>query len=311
MGNPALARSDDLGRRFYTFGDPPEAYWSVTTILNVYPKFLNAHYAKMSAELAFEALLERGPHSRSAAIINRLAARGRADFVERQARGELTSLKLAKQSDRDLALRWVKGAADRHRDAAAERGSAAHAEAEQMVLQHARAEARLYLAHEAIVPWRDDLAPYQAAFTAFVEDKHPEWLAAEASVFNRTQAYAGTLDMIVRLTMPDGRVLTVLVDIKTGKAIYPEVALQLAPYARAEFVAHPDGRTELPMIPVDAGAVLHLRANGTYEFREVRIDPAIFDGFLFVRETFRFVTETSKTVLLQDLTGPTMEVLTH
>jgi hypothetical protein len=330
---PVLAGRDDLGRRFYTFGDPPEAFWSVTTIISGgVPKFLHAHYAKMAAELAFDAILERGPYSRPTAIINRLAARGRAWVAERQAAGELTSIKLAKLGPRDLALRWIKGAADRHRDAAAERGSAVHAEAELLVLSHAREAARLYLDHQAIAPWPEDLAAYQRAFVAWVDDFHPEFLAAEASVFNRTQAYAGTLDTIIRILAGDlvtaieaiggprlvrrfevelwewlraldpETPIQVIVDFKTGKAVYAEVALQLAPYARGEFIGAPDGRTELPMIPVDLGAVLHLRADGTYQFRLVRIDESIFAAFCFAREVYRFVNETAKTVLLQDLT---------
>jgi hypothetical protein len=302
MSNPMLARNDAEGRRFYTFGDPPEAFWSVTTIISGgVPKHLQAHYAKMSAELAFEAIVERGPHSRSGAIVRRLAALGRADVEARQARGELTSIKLAKLSSRDLALRWIKGAADRHRDAAAERGSAVHAEAEQLVLHHARQSARLYLDRSLVAAWPPELEPYQASFVQWVDDFHPEFLAAEATVFNRTQAYAGTLDTIVRLTLEDGTTLLVLVDFKTGKAIYPEVALQLATYARAEFIGHPDGVTELPMLEVDAGAVLHLTPKG-YQFRLVRIDQPIFDAFCFAREVYRFVNDTAKTVLLQDLT---------
>lgn len=308
MGNPTLARSDDLGRRFYTFGNPTEAFWSVTTIISGgVPKFLHAHYAKMAAELAFEDLLARGPHSRATAVVRRWARAGRAWVEERQAAGELTSIKLAKLSERDLALRWVKGAADRHRDAAAERGSAVHAEAEQLVLHHARAAARLYLDHEFIAAWPEELADYQASFVSWVDDFHPEFLAAEATVFNRSQAYAGTLDAIVRLTLPDGSTLVVIVDFKTGKAVYPEVALQLAAYARAEFVGAPDGVTELAPEAIDAGAVLHLTPKG-YQFRLVRIDQPIFDAFLFAREVYRFVNETSKTVLLQDLTPAHEEV---
>lgn len=304
MSNPTLARNDELGRRFYTFGDPPEAFWSVTTIISGgVPKHLQAHYAKMAAELAYEAILERGPYSRPGAIVNRLAARGRTWVAERQAAGELTSIKLANLSQKELALRWIKGAADRHRDAAAERGSAVHAEAEQLVLQHAREASKLVLNHEQIKPWPEDLRAYQDAFVQWVDDFQPEFLAAEASVFNRAQAYAGTLDAIARITLADRTVITPIVDFKTGKAVYPEVALQLAPYARGEFIAAPDGRTELPMIPVDCGAVLHLTPKG-YQFRLVRIDQPIFDAFCFAREVYRFVTETAKTVLLQDLTIP-------
>jgi len=324
MGNPALARADDLGRRFYTFGDPPEAFWSVTTLIGGgVPKFLHNHYAKMAAELAYEAILERGPYSRPGAILNRLAARGRGWVAERQARGELKSIKLDRLTREELALRWIKGAADRHRDAAADRGSAVHAEAEQLVLVHAREAARLVLDHQAIAAWPEELAPYQAAFIEWVDDFHPEFLAAEATVFSRSQAYGGTLDCIVRLWVGDlvailerawravpawlavyapDDLISVIVDFKTGKAVYPEVALQLAPYARAEFIGHPDGRTELPMIEgIVAGAVLHLTPAG-YQFRFVRIDDAIFDSFCFAREVFRFLNETGKTVLLEDLT---------
>jgi hypothetical protein len=302
MANPVLARSDDLGRRFYTFGDPPEAFWSVTTIISGgVPKHLQAHYAKMAAELAYASILERGPYSRAGAIIRRLAKLGAQHIIERQARGELVSIKLAKQTEKDLALRWLKGAADRHRDAAAERGSAVHAEAEQLVLTHARESARLYLAHETVKPWPDEIAPYQRSFTNWIDDYHPEFLAAEATVFNRTQAYAGTLDIIARIELPGGVVIVPVIDIKSGRAVYPEVALQNAAYARGEFIGHPDGVTEIPMIPTDSGAVLHLTPKG-YEFRLVRIDGPIFDAFCFAREVYRFVEETSKTVLLQDLT---------
>lgn len=301
MARPTLAGNDDAGRRFYTWGD--EAFWSVTTLINGgIPKFLHAHYAKMAAELALDAIVERGPHSRAGAIVRRLAERGRADVVERQARGELTSIKLAKLTGRDLALRWVKGAADRHRDAAAERGSAVHDQAEALVLQHAREASRLHLEHDAIAPWPAELEGYQRAFVSWVDDYAPEFLAAEASVFNRAQAYAGTLDAIARIHLPDGSSLVPVIDYKSGKAVYAEVALQLAAYARGEFVGAPDGVTELPLPVVDAGAVLHLRADGTYQFRLVRIDDVVFSAFLFGREVFRWLDETSKTVLLQDLT---------
>jgi hypothetical protein len=333
MTGPALARNDADGRRFYTFGSPPEAFWSVTTIISGgVPKHLQAHYAKLAAELAYAAIVERGPNSRSSAIVRRLASLGRADVVERQARGELKSIKLAKLSTRDLALRWIKGAADRHRDAAAARGTAVHQEAEQLVLAHAREASRLILDRQAIASWPAELEPYQAAFVGWVDDFAPVFVAAEATVFNRTQAYAGTLDAIVHLTVrqlleaiaqggggtqaasveeariwaflagldPDAPV-AVIVDFKTGTAVYPEVALQLAPYARAEFIGAPDGLTELPMPEVALGAVLHLTPKG-YRFRLVRIDQPIFDAFCFAREVYRFNSDTAKSVLLQDLT---------
>lgn len=298
---PSLARNDDFGRRYYTWGN--ETFWSVTTIISGgVPKYLHAHYAKLAAELALEAIEERGPYSRSRAIVRRLTRLGRQNIVERQAAGELTSIKLDKLTERDLALRWIKGAAERHRLAAADRGSAVHAEAEALVLQHAREATLLYLAHEALTPWPEDIAGYQQGFLQFLDDWHPEFLATEFTIFNRTEACAGTGDAIMRIRLADGRTLLVLVDYKAGREIYAEVGLQLAAYSRGEFIGSPDGITEIPMIPVEAGAVLHLKANGTYRFALVRIDEPLWDAFRYAREVFRFALELAPTVFIEDLT---------
>jgi hypothetical protein len=304
------------------------------------PKYLGPHYAKLAAELAYDALIARGPHSRSSAIVRRLAAAGRADVLERQAHGELKTVKLAKQSDRDLALRWIKGAAARHRDAAAARGTAVHEEAEQVVLEYAREAARLSLVGVPLTPWPETIESYRPGFVDWVNDFRPEFLAAEATVFNRTEAYAGTLDTIIRVRagdlvdairanggnpaasleaaavwawltgLPADTPVVVLVDFKTGRAVYSEVGLQNSAYARHEFIGHPDRVTELPRIPVDLGAVLHLRADGTYRFHLVRIDDAIYDAFRFAREVFRFTDETARSVFLQDLTPRPIEPTT-
>jgi hypothetical protein len=136
MTTPALAGRSDDGRRFYSWKG--ESFWSVTEIIGGgIPKYLHAHYAKMAAELAYTGILERGPHSRATAIVRRLAKAGYADVAERQSRGELTSIKLHKLTEQELALRWLKGAADRHRDAAADLGTQVHDEAEQLVLREA------------------------------------------------------------------------------------------------------------------------------------------------------------------------------
>lgn len=325
MSNPSLARSDDDDRRFYVFGDPVESFWSVTTIINAgVRKYLEAHYAKLAAELAYDALLERGPYSRPGAIIRRLAARGRANVVDRQARGELTSIKLHKLTERDLALRWVKGAADRHRDAAAARGSDVHGQAEQFVLKHARESTRLLLEGVELDPWPEEIRGWQPGYVSWINRFQPEFLAAEVTVFNRPQAYGGTLDTIVRLTFTEEArwalsemfpvlleraYLDVIVDYKTGNDVYAEVGLQLAPYARAQFIGHPDGRTELPMPHVDAGAVLHLRQDGTHRFRFVRIDDPIFETFLYAREMLRFQLELAKTVFLGDVPAVLLEAV--
>lgn len=320
MGNPALARNDDEGRRFYTWKD--EAYWSVTTIIaGGVPKFLHAHYAKMAAELAYESILERGPYSRATAVINRCAARARAYLIERQAAGELTSLKVAKMTTRELALRWLKGAAERHRDAAAARGSDVHSEAEAHVLELAKATSADLAAQQPVRTWPEHLAGYEQSFRAFLADWQPEYLAAEATVFNRPQAYAGTLDAIARLRAgdlmravqrvgdeiptwlarhsPHDRV-TGLGDYKAGNAVYAEVGMQDAAYARAEFIGLPDGVTEAPLPAVEFGFVLHLTPTG-YHLHLVDIGDEVYDAFRFAREVFRFRQDIARRVIGRDL----------
>lgn len=327
MGSPALARSTDDGRRFYTWRG--ESFWSVTELIGGgIPKYLHAHYAKMAAELALEEILARGPHSRAQAIVRRGARAGRENVVERQARGELTSIKLHKLSERDLFLRWIKGAPDRHRDAAAAVGSAVHDEAEALVLQLARTDSELLLAGAEIPPWPDHLAGYETSFRAWLTEWHPEFLATEATVFNRPQAYAGTLDAIIRIRA--GALLTavarhgqviplwlarldpqtwaiVIVDYKAGRVVYPEVAVQLSAYSRGEFIGGADRQTEIPLPgPILAGAVLHITPKG-FQFRLVDIGDVPFNTFLYAREVYRFRHEHAANVLLEDL-SPVIEI---
>jgi hypothetical protein len=311
MGTPALARSTDDGRRFYDWKG--ESFWSVTELMGGgIPKYLHAHYAKMTAELAFEGLIERGPASRAAAIARRFARLGRADVIARQAQGELKSIKLHKLSDRDLALRWLKGAADRHRDAAAAVGTEVHAEAEALVLREAGAIGP--------IAWPEHLTGHERAFRAFLRDFEPEIVATEATVFNRAQAYAGTLDLIVRIragrlveaierngqrapawlaALDPASKVALLIDIKSGR-ILVEVSVQLSAYARGEFIGGADRITEHPVPFVTAGAVLQITATG-YTFRLVRIDDVPFNTFLYAREVYRWRHEHSATVLLEDL----------
>jgi hypothetical protein len=315
MANPALARSTDDGRRFYPWKG--ESFWSVTELMGGgIPKFLHAHYAKMAAELAYDEILRRGPYGRATAIVRRLARAGRADVAERQGRGELTSIKLHKLTERDLALRWLKGAADRHRDAAGVIGSEVHDEAEAHVL---RASELLQEGGE-LIPWPGHLAGHEEAFRAWLRDFDPTFVATEATVFNRAQAYAGTLDAIVRIraellaaaiarrgqkvpawlaALDPGTMVLLIVDYKTGR-ILAEVSVQLSAYARGEFIGGADGVTEFPMPFVTAGAVLGITAKG-YSFRLVRIDDVPFNTFLFAREVYRYRHEHAATVLLEDL----------
>jgi hypothetical protein len=182
--------------------------------------------------------------------------------------------------DADAAVKFLKGLPYAQRDRAASLGTEIH-EAIEILAQGK--------------PWPDwplPIRPHMERFREWAEGAQPEWIASEATVYNRTQAYAGTLDLIARIA---GQV--VLADVKTGKAIYPEVALQLSAYRHAEFMGLPDG-TEEPMPPVDGALALHLTAEACTEVH-VRTDDDVFQAFLFAREVFRWQEETSKTVIGQ------------
>jgi hypothetical protein len=145
--------------------------------------------------------------------------------------------------------------------------------------------------------------PYLAAFEKFVADFKPEFEMTEATVYNRTQRYAGTLDALVRLPhFGDG--LYVL-DAKSGKDIYSEVAVQLAAYRKAEFIGLPDG-SEQEMLETAGGFALHLQPTG-YRLVEVNCGDDLFQVFLFAREILRWDLDIKDTVLGEEYSALTVE----
>lgn len=305
--SPAAARNDDEGRRVYTWNGRgvTEEFYSVTTMLGLgVPKFLVPWAVKLVSELVTRDLLERGPHSRATAIHRRWAKAGREYVKALQADGGLKSIKLDKLTDQELALRYLKGEPDRVRDFAAERGKSVHAAAEDFVLENLRDASQLYLTGETLPDYDSTIAPHMAQFGAWLKAYRPVFEAVEATVFNRSQVYAGTLDVFAWVKIRGQWRLTAI-DYKSGNFIWPEVAMQCCAYARGEFIGSPDRVTELPVPTVAATAVLHITPTG-YTFRELRYDDVVWTHFLYVRETFRWAIETSKTAI-GDVIQPDIE----
>lgn len=67
---------------------------------------------------------------------------------------------------------------------------------------------------------------YANAFYSFMDALNPKILEQEKTLFNDEHKIAGTMDMLVKIGNK-----THLLDVKTGKDIYPEVELQLSAYA--------------------------------------------------------------------------------
>ncbi len=106
-----------------------------------------------------------------------------------------------------------------------------------------------------------------AAWHAFVEAWQPQIVVAEVTVLHRSLGYAGTADFLA--TLPDGRL--VVGDYKTG-GVHETAALQLAALANAEVMVGDAG--VVPMVSVDGGLAVQLRADGSFRVWEPALGPA-------------------------------------
>lgn len=75
----------------------------------------------------------------------------------------------------------------------------------------------------------DSIKPYMEAFKDWLGNNHVEIVESEKTLYSEKYGYAGTADLIVKINGSG----TYVVDTKTGKDIYPEVALQLSAYKQA------------------------------------------------------------------------------
>ncbi|MEU5974284.1 hypothetical protein [Streptomyces sp. NPDC047315] len=205
--------------------------------------------------------------------------------------GNLAAVTAIAERDATGAVDYLRHAHARYTKSRAKVGSEAHDLFERMM----RAE--------TIGRVHPDLEPYREGFAEFLDVVRPELVRAEDIAWSDTHEYAGSFDAILRVRLgedgkPDhvsGEWHTLIVDWKTSKSTYPDVALQMAAYAHADKLIAPDGTTE-PMPEFDGAAVLHITPDG-WEFLPVRIDAEVFDIFLTLRKVFRWDREISKTVL--------------
>lgn len=138
--------------------------------------------------------------------------------------------------DRDGAVKWLKDSRWTKTGAAMARGTDIHKAAEALALG-------------TIPKVEPELEPYVNQYRRFLEDFQPEFLMAEAPVYNTRYGYAGTLDAIAKI---DGKPL--VMDTKStahgpdsGKSRppFPETALQLTLYRHGELVGLLADRREI------------------------------------------------------------------
>jgi len=106
---------------------------------------------------------------------------------------------------------------------------------------------------------------YAEAFYSFVEQNKIELVEHEKTVINKEIGYAGTLDLVCKF---NGNKKKTILDVKTGKGLYPEVQLQLSAYRAA--LGSEEGWLE-DNFQVDIAAVC-LKEDGTYQFEQYAED---------------------------------------
>ena len=249
-------RSDDGPRTYAWPPQPPHEMevLSVTSAMKSLAKpFLIGWAAKMSAECAVE------DHAIIAAMLEK--------------------------GDKVAALNHIKQARYRDSGGKADRGTIVHAAIEAYVagktVDPEVVQAEL---DEKNVPARLHKATFKMidGGMEFLFDTEPEIIWSESTVYSRTHEYAGTADLIARVKI--GRsTLRAVIDVKTGKSIYNEVAMQLTAYGRADFVGLDDGTEELLLPsgePVRHGICIRPTASGKYERGNFDLTDEVFDKFL-------------------------------
>lgn len=181
---------------------------------------------------------------------------------------------LATQGEQ-ATINFLKRLPDQIRDDAGERGTDVH-------------DIVFDLAAGKPVDVPNELAPYVRGALMYLDDHQPDIVLAETVVASLTHRYCGTLDSIQDVP----RLGRVLVDWKTSNGVYGNHALQLPGYRYAEVYLDGEGN-ELPMIPVEAAYILHIKPND-YDLLPVECGPEQFEDFVRILETYRRVVQSDK-----------------
>lgn len=238
---------------------------------------------------------------------------------------------MLKKGDKRGAIDHVKGSRYRDMNNKADRGTIVHAAVDAYLSGKPFTPSELNRRlDESHIP--ESMKPSTTAMISgimeFLWDTEPEIIWNEATMYSRTHGYGGTADIIARLQV-GGTMNYAVIDMKTSKAIYDEVALQLSAYANADFVGLNDG-TEAPLIPVPPkpkasasakvkaeyaaalkvsketikyGIVVRPKADGSYERADFTLTPDVFDMFLHCKG----VTEAMDTRVLAQSRRPTVQ----
>jgi hypothetical protein len=182
-------------------------------------------------------------------------------------------------------------------------------------------------------PWPLPVAASMRQYEHFLATVKPRIEAAECKVYHRDGdrsamrgvlhdyyngphwpfMYAGTMDLLCEI---DGKMS--ILDVKTGKSVHEDAALQINAYAHADFLIHDpnhpdavqitpargrrwyewrgDAKDEHPMPDIQAGYILHLRDDG-WALHELPISDELYEMFLSLFNVERWERELKKGVL--------------
>lgn len=217
----------------------------------------------------------------------------------------------------DETVKWLTGArfrTPRGQRTAAQLGTDVHAACEEYALTGIRPDVDA------------EVRPFLDQFDTWLNTFQPSYQATEVCVYHPTFGYAGQSDAFLTI---DG--VRFIVDYKTSRKTfdkqnrlrtpYPEqVALQLAAYAHAELAAvwrprrmekfrrryyllgPAEREAAVPVPEVDAGLAIQITPESCVAY-PITISEPVFEAFLHVQESARWVNETSKKVM-----GPALEV---
>lgn len=138
-----------------------------------------------------------------------------------------------------------------------------------------------------------DAGEHQAeaeAYARFLDRWQVEVIATETPCASTLWGYAGTADAWATFGRGQYQGQRVLLDIKTGRGVYDETALQLTAYARCD-LWQPDGPdSEGALPPVDAVVVAHILTDAV-ELLPVDASEQQFRQFQYLLQTTRWLAD--------------------
>jgi hypothetical protein len=169
------------------------------------------------------------------------------------------------ENARAEARKWVRAAATEERDKAGDRGTAVH-EAIAAGMTH----------HN--LPW--EVASRVQQWEDFLAQTGAEVVWSERQVWNLTEGYAGTADILLRL--PQQQNDLILTDLKTSAGVYVDHALQVVAYGMGEFVGEDniiDGPATDALLAANRLGILHL-TDKDWMLYDIRPDADLYKMWL-------------------------------